>query len=355
MIMKLSDKIKLIKSDWPMLKFFFRSILKQDQPFFGLFFQITDRCNARCVMCFNWQKINKGNKELSLDEINKISKSMGIIPALSIGGGEPFFRDDLPEICEIFYKNNKTKRISIPTNSLLTEKIPQSTKKILELCPIKIVVVLSLDGVGEIHDKIRGVKGIFHKVLENYKNLTALALEHPNLRINVNSTISSENEDYISELIDFVDENLNVNFHTFEIIRGSFNEKSVRAPSLEKYEQLINQLMTSKTLGKNKIHKLFYETYHRLALKTMTEKKQIIPCRISSFMPVIDAEGNVYNCELLPPIGNIREAGYDFMKIWHSAKAEKQRKDIADKKCYCTHYCYQIQNIPISPAQLLKL
>ncbi len=338
-----------------MLKFFFRSVLKQDQPFFGLFFQITNRCNAKCAMCFNWQIINKENSELSLDEINKISKSMGAVPTLTIGGGEPFFRNDLPEICEIFYKNNKTKRISIPTNSLLTERILQSTKRILELCPIKISIVLSLDGVGKIHDDIRGVGGIFNKVLENYKNLTALASEHSNLRINVNSTISSMNEEHIPELINFVDENLNVKYHTSEVIRGSFNEKSIRAPSLEKYKKIIGQLMASKTLNKDETHRLFYEAYHRLALRTMAEKKQIIPCRASSFMPVIDAEGNVYNCELLPPLGNIRKANYDFMKIWHSAEAKKQRKDIADKKCHCTHYCYQIQNIPMSPTQLLKL
>jgi MoaA/NifB/PqqE/SkfB family radical SAM enzyme len=352
--MKFLDKIKIIRNYWPATKFFFRSILKKDQPFFGLFFQITDRCNAKCLMCFNWQRVNQKTSELSLDEINRFSKSMGVIPSLTVGGGEPFFRDDLPEICKIFYKNNKTARISIPTNSLLTEKILESTKKILEICPARIVIVLSLDGVGEIHDEIRGVKGTFNKVLENYKNLTVLAWEYPNLQINVNTTISSKNQDHLPELINFVDQNLNVNFHTLEVIRGSFNEKIIKVPSPEKYNQLIGQLMTSRTLNKNKYHKLIYFSYHRLALKTMLKKKQLIPCRVSSFMPMIDAEGNVYNCELLPPIGNIKEANYDFMKIWHSDKAKKQRQDIAAKKCYCTHYCYQIQNIVMSPICFLS-
>lgn len=352
--MNIVDKSKMIKNYWPISKFYFYSLLRRNKPLFGLFFQITNKCNARCLMCFNWQKINKPSNELSLDEIERFAKTMGSVPSLTIGGGEPFLRDDLAEICQIFYKNNQTKRISIPTNCLLPGRIVNLTEKILEIGSIRLAIVLSLDGLKEVHDYIRGVKGTFDKVLETYEKLKQVSKKYPKLKININSTISDKNYKHIPELIDFVDKNFKVSFHTSEVIRGCYNEKNVQAPSMGKYEKLIPKLLESKTINNDRFHKKIYSYYHKLALKILKKKKQLIPCRVSSFMPVIDTTGNVYNCEFLPLIGNIREVNYDFMKIWHSKKAKQQRKDIKNKKCYCTHFCYQIQNIPMDPIHFLR-
>jgi len=352
--MTILDKVKIIRNYWPVSKFYFYSLFKKNRPFLGLFFQITDKCNAKCLMCFNWKRINKASDELSLNEIEKFTKTMGNIPSLTIGGGEPFLRDDLPEICHIFYKNNGVCKISIPTNCLSTDKIIDSTKKILESCHITLKIVLSLDGTREIHDHIRGVKGTFDKLLETYKKLDQLRKEYSHLQLNINTTISNKNEDNIPEVIDFVDKNFNIQFHTLELIRGCYNQKNVQAPSLGKYQQLIKYILKSKNVSKNKYHRAMYSYYHKIAIDILKEKKQLIPCRVSSFMPVIDATGNVYNCELLPTIGNLKNSDYDFLKIWQSNKAKKQRKDISNKKCHCTHYCYQIQNIPMSPLHFLK-
>jgi len=344
----------MVRNYWPVSKFYFRHLLGGKQPFFGLFFQITNRCNSRCLMCFNWQVVNKLNDELSLEEIKKFSQTIGQIPNLTLGGGEPFLRDDLVEICRIFSENNQTRKIIIPTNSLSTERILDSTRKILKSCPVKLKIVLSLDGVGQVHDRIRGVEGNFNKVLEIYQKLHQISKENRRLQLSVNTTISDKNENQIAEIIDYVDKNLEVSFHTLEIIRGCYNQKNVQAPSIENYRQLISQILKSKTSARNKYHQLIYSYYHQTAFKILKEKKQLIPCRTASFMPVIDAVGNVYHCEILPAIGNLRETGYDFFKIWNSDKAKQQQKNISRKKCHCTHYCYQIQNIPMSPVHFFK-
>ncbi len=353
--MKFLDKLKLIKNYWPISKFYFRHLLKKSKPLLALFFQITNKCNARCLMCFNWQRINKPSDELSLEEIEKFSRTLGSVPNLTIGGGEPFLREDLPDICKIFSRNNETKRISIPTNCLLPEKIFDLTRKILESCPsTKIAIVLSLDGLRDTHEYIRGVKGIFDKVLETYKKITELLGQYSNLKININTTVSDKNYKEIPEIIDFVDKNFKVGFHTVEVIRGCYNRKNVQMPPLEEYKKLTEDILRSKTIDGDKYHKLMYSYYHKIALETLEKERQLIPCRASSYVPVVDATGNVYNCELLPAIGNLREVNYDFLEIWNSKKAKDQRKNIADKKCYCTHFCYQIQNIPMSPYHFFK-
>jgi len=208
--------------------------------------------------------------------------------------------------------------------------------------------------VGKMHDYIRGIDGIFDKFLEIYQKLKQLQQEYPQIQTSINTTISDKNQDQVAGIIDFVDNKLSVKFHTLEVVRGCYNQKNVQAPSLDKYQELIKQIMAGKANSQNKYHKLIYAYYHRQAVKILKQKKQLIPCRVSSFMPVIDADGNVYNCELLPTIGNLRASNYNFLEVWESAKAKQQRKDIAGKKCFCTHYCYQVQNIPMSPYHFLR-
>ena len=60
-------------------------------------------------------------KELSLNEIKDISKGFKHIKLLSITGGEPSLRDDLPEIVHIFCKNNG-RRVGVPLVPRYSEK-----------------------------------------------------------------------------------------------------------------------------------------------------------------------------------------------------------------------------------------
>jgi MoaA/NifB/PqqE/SkfB family radical SAM enzyme len=335
--MNILDKIKMIKNHWGM-----RLYPKDSDR--GLFFYVTNKCNARCLMCFNWKDLNKNVEDLSLDEIDKFSKNIGPLGSLVLGGGEPFLREDLFEICQIFIKNNGVKKIAIPTNCLSVEKIIESSNKILEL-PVYFKMILSLDGLEETHDRIRGVKGTFKKVLETYEKL------NPKIQVSINTTISSENENDISDVIDFVDNNLKrIRFHTFEMIRGHYNESRIRPPVMN--EQLLEKISKSKTLSRDECQKAMYTYYMKLAMRILKEKRQVIPCRAAFSTPVIDATGNVYHCEILPSIGNIKDN--NFKDIWHSRLAKEQKEYIAHKKCYCTHYCWQIQNITMSLPHFLK-
>ena len=75
-------------------------------PFF-LFLYVTARCNARCKFCFYWDNIVnwRARPHLEVDEIEKISSRLDTLQQLTIGGGEPFLREELAEICTIFRKN----------------------------------------------------------------------------------------------------------------------------------------------------------------------------------------------------------------------------------------------------------
>ncbi|MDP8235291.1 MAG: hypothetical protein P9M08_06945, partial [Candidatus Erginobacter occultus] len=72
-------------------------------PIYLVFF-ITEKCNADCKHCL-LGGIHPGTDELTIDEIEKVSRSMDDFLFLLPTGGEPFLRKDLPEIVRIFHRN----------------------------------------------------------------------------------------------------------------------------------------------------------------------------------------------------------------------------------------------------------
>ncbi len=310
---------------------------------FALIFQVTNRCNSRCAMCFKWKELNKNAaEELALPEIERLTKEMGDVPSVTLCGGEPSLRQDLPEICRLFEKNCKTAFISIPTNCLLPNQILRIAGRALQrTSTAKIAVGLSIDGVGRLHDRIRGVKGNFKRVLQTYSALAEL--DEPRLEINANTTVSRLNVGQIPEILWFVEKEMpRVKQHTFEVIRGTFDKSRIAPPTLSQYRNIIR-------CEKNPILKY----YHFKALETIEKNRQVVPCKAGPHTPVIDAFGNVYACEGLPTVGNIRQSHY--ADAWRSQEWEKQQISIKAGACSCTHICFLLPSIYMNKVELANL
>ena len=117
----------------------------------------------------------KQKDELSLDEINRLSRSFNKLIYVSLGGGEPFLRKDISQIAYIFYKNNDARIFQIATNCLQPKQIAEQCELILRKCKRSILkITLSLDGIKKDHDSVRGVKGNFEKFIKTYNLLTKL-------------------------------------------------------------------------------------------------------------------------------------------------------------------------------------
>ncbi len=121
---------------------------------------ITLNCNSRCLMCNIWK--NKIGKEITPDVYKKLPKSLKDI---NISGGEPFLRQDLPEIIKVIKTNNPNAKLIINTNGLLTKIIENQIDKILTIDK-NIGVRVSIDGWKQTHDTIRGTKNAFSKSIK---------------------------------------------------------------------------------------------------------------------------------------------------------------------------------------------
>jgi len=306
-----------------------------------LTFFVSDRCNARCSHCF-WRKKEQVD-ELSLNEIEEIVSSIKRpLSCLRLTGGEPFLRDDLAEVCEIFITKNKTRSININTNGLLVDRIITTTEEILKK-NIPLSLQVSMDGMERTHDKIRGIQGAFKKASETVYRLEELAKDHSDLKIAVLTVISNQNYNEVEDLLEYSQKELKIRHH-FELIRGTkfLNEKWL----IEDYNPQSNDFAPPSNLALENIYRRIEEIYKnkmvlkslKYQIKVLKEQKKIVNCLAGNFIGVIYSNGDVAICEMTKSIGNLRNENYDFEKIWHSSEANKRRRQIIN--CYCNHGCF---------------
>src|SRR3989344_5533340 len=166
---------------------------------------VTYNCNARCIMCDIW-KI-KGFPELPVAQFAKLPSSLRDI---NISGGEPFLRPDLPEIIAVVAKACPKARMVISTNGFLTDLVVKQMKKILAVKP-DIGVAVSIDGMGEMHDQMRGIPGGFARDMETVRQLKALGVK----TIRLGFTITEKNISHFQKVYDLTRE-LGIQFtHSF--------------------------------------------------------------------------------------------------------------------------------------------
>lgn len=329
---------------------------------------VTNMCNSHCKTCFIWKlyhdKPELKNEELKIWEFERTFESIGkSLFWVSISGGEPFLRPDLPQICEALCEYCEPSIINIPTNSLLPETIEDTTKRILEKCNIpSLIINLSLDELKEEHDKIRGVLGNFDKFLDTFHRLQQLKLEFPNLHIGIHSVVSKHNINKLLEVYEYA-KNLQCDSYITEIAEHRtelFNKEEDITPSAEEYtifiEELMQRIKHDYFVGNSvsKTTQAFRLTYYQIATKMLQKQQQIIPCYACYASGQISAYGDVWACCILGydySMGNLRENNYDFHKIWFSQKANEIRQFIKDKKCACplanAHYTSILCNLQI--------
>jgi MoaA/NifB/PqqE/SkfB family radical SAM enzyme len=299
----------------------------------------TFRCNSRCKTCNLWKRVYP--EELSLDELDTVFASLGKTPYwFTMTGGEPFLRPDLEDICASAYRNCRPGIINVPSNGILSN-ISERAAEIARRCTkTQIIINLSLDGIGEKHDAIRGVPGNFERLMKTYRALKKI--KAANLAVGLATVISKFNVHDIPEIWALVDE-LEPDSYVTEIAEERGELKNIGddiTPSPQDYAQAIDFLMAKvkghKFHGIPKIAQSFRLQYYNIVKKTITEKRQVIPCYGAFNGAQISPTGDVWSCCIrAEPMGNLRYAGFDFKKVWFSKQAQALRRTIKNKECYC--------------------
>jgi len=158
---------------------------------------VTRRCNLRCVHCYSQSEDRNYQGELSFEEGKALIDDLAEFgsPVILFSGGEPLIRPDILDL--IRYAAAKGLRAVVSTNgALITAKIAEQLKEIgLSY------VGISLDGLEEVHDAFRGFRGTFGRVMNAIKNCQAVGL-----KVGLRFTINRRNFQDIEGIFDLVEE-----------------------------------------------------------------------------------------------------------------------------------------------------
>lgn len=324
--------------------------MKRQNKLKHLILTVTGRCNHACRICYYHSSLNRVGNELSIAEFKKISRALPNIEHLMISGGEPFLRKDLHRICKIFYNNNNTRSIFIPTNGSIPEQICESVSGILKMLPgVKLGIMFSLEGLEKTHDMIHRRPGAFRSVLRTIDELNKLRLgllaKGRFFGLSLNTVVTSQNIKEVIPLMDFVRYNVWVDTHAFSPMRGCGVEDAYKPPRGRDLSRLFYKAKpyfkfysSHRGFGGNKdLYSWFVRRYH-LWKDILAGKGMPFKCQAGNSIGVIEPDGGIRLCELTSVIGNVRKVNYDFNKVWFSEEADKMRKKAVN--CCCTHACF---------------
>jgi len=341
-----------------------KNVLFTETPIYVIFF-VTSFCNARCKFCFNWKNTQKAGseRELTLDEIKKIFRSFSSIQHLTLSGGEPFLREDLPEILEFISHNNDVHMITIPTNAILSDRIFKLTRNILNRIrkDTHLRIGLSLEGIGEKHDEIVRVKGAFGKLQQTYHKLHSLLDTYKNFNVDMSLCCSGFNKKDLKELFKYCNDYFKGCTIELLLARGHPREKGAKNVTPEEYREILDYLYRLKGAKKtNKPFARIIDTAQRMVtyqvIEIMKTKKMPTRCYVYSKMIVLQSNGDVFPCEYLDrKLGSLRDYDYDIKKILNDKNNKEVQKFIEDGKCFCTWECALMNNIFCNPRTYPRL
>jgi MoaA/NifB/PqqE/SkfB family radical SAM enzyme len=337
-----------------------RSLFLKTRPIHLTFF-VTRRCNARCPFCFYAaaRDAEDGAPELDLGEIRRVAGSLDALLWVLFSGGEPFLREDLAEVAQVFHDVNRAAFLTFPTNGLLPEAAVETTADVLRRCPESVVVVkVSLDGVGERHDAVRGTPGGFAKAVRTCEGLARLAAREPRLELGVNTLLGAANRRDVPDVVRFVHGLAGVRAHTITLERAPDGGPApgVGADDHRAATEILERLWSARRepfhrFAGARLKAAQDRLQRRLLRRTLAERRRVLPCYAGRLNLVLTERGELHPCESRWALsfGNVRDAGYDVRAMLRSARGRAVAAEVERGACWCAHECNLLTNILFHP------
>ena len=167
-------------------------------------FPVIDICNSQCQMCRIWE--NKKSDDLTPEQlrIGLRNPLFSEVSSVGLNGGEPTLRKDLGQLAAVLFEElPKLHSIALITNAYKYDEVIARITDVGEVVKRHsgfLDVMISLDGFGEVHDRVRGKPGNF----ERAQHVIAFALASPLVHnVRVGCTIIKENVYGLSDLFEF--------------------------------------------------------------------------------------------------------------------------------------------------------
>lgn len=288
---------------------------------------LTNRCNAKCIMCNIWQQEDNTAPflphEIKVEEIDKIltynARFFSKLNHISITGGEPTLRRDFVEIWQVLHKHFPDMNMSFNSNGFSTNKLLGYVEEILKFHE-RLTVMISVDGYGENHDKVRGMKNVFPHVLKTVEGVNALrGPANPKLKLEINYVMTPYNVEDCLVLYKYCREN-RISFNPIYCVQGELY-----------FNEVEDNVTLSEDARKEYVKHFAHILEHDDSLQTREIVDQLLnrprdfDCWAGRTMFLIEENCNVFpngGCPTNFLMGNLRDFNYSFEQLIMSDQAQ---------------------------------
>lgn len=288
---------------------------------------VTYRCPMQCKMCNIWKHPTQKEKEITPTEIKKLPS----VKFINITGGEPFIREDLEDIIEICF--HKSPRVVISTSGWFEDRIIKIAKRFPN-----IGIRISIEGLSQKNDELRGRVGGFDKGLRTLLQLRDMGIKD----IGFGITVSNHNSADMLSLYQ-LSKSLKMEFATAAFHNSYYFHKEDNY--ITNQEDVCNDFKTLiEWQLKEKHPKSWFRAFFNMGLiNYIHDNQRLLPCEAGLVNFFVDPYGEVYPCNGLEEkfwkesMGNIIQSS-SFNEIWHSKRANKVRQQVKN----CPKHCWMV-------------
>jgi MoaA/NifB/PqqE/SkfB family radical SAM enzyme len=324
---------------------------------------VTYSCPSRCLTCDIWQK---KVDDLSVDEYGKIFRTLDKVPIwVTISGGDQFIRGELDEIVKLIKVEIDPTIINIPMNGVITERIHTLLPKIAaNSVGSQLVLNLSVDEIGEEHDRLRGAPHNYEKLLGVAALIKDLKKTYDHIVLGVHTVISKHNVHRIAEIAREAKATFEPDSYITEVAENRVELKTTEkdiTPTPDEYRRAVahlKQMVREKRSWKPvaRLVESLRLDYYDLAAQILEEKRQIIDCYAGWASAHLAPDGHVWGCCVrAESLGNVRDHGYDFKRVWLGPEADTFRASVKNKECACPLANASYTNLLLDPKSLVRV
>jgi MoaA/NifB/PqqE/SkfB family radical SAM enzyme len=246
---------------------------------------------------------------------------------------------------------------------MLTERVLAKVERMCRECPkSSIGINLSLDGIGDEHDDIRGVEGNWKLSMATWQRLKALQKDYSNLVLTVHTVISRFNVHRFREIQEGL-KFLAPDSYITEVAEERVELDTVGwgiTPQPKDYDEIADflsqQAQQSPAKGIARFTQAFRAQYYQLAKRVLHEREQVIPCYAGWASAHIAPNGDLWSCCIrAESVGNLRKVNYDLGELWRGQAMEELRGSIKRKECACPMANANYANMLLHPPTVAKV
>jgi len=318
---------------------------------------VTGRCNSRCKTCGIWSRESHAKEELTPEQIGQAVESIGKdVYWVGLSGGEPTLRDDFADIAKaIYHAAPNLIMLNFNTNGLQPDKTEQMVSEIASLPVPFIMAALSIDGIGEAHDKTRAIPGAFDKLMDTAERLYKLSKTRPNFSLSFQTTVSRFNRETVDIIPDYLKKRFpgstyiaTVAVESHQVGRGSTEGAFAAEAEMDVVRKLGKKSFTSNLMD------TIPRAYIGLAPLFLQNGESPVQCVAGRDMILVDPRGQVFPCDFMDlNMGSLPAEDFRLDRLLKKPDVQAIIQSCTDcKKCFTP--CQAYPSFFRSPITMLR-